>query len=100
MPKSNIAEKGLIRQRRQLLKMSLTVTLVFGACVFPASVGYGCSSPFSTCKPNRAWLFGILLLFISYVVNPFIFALHSSNYRHGYKTDIDDIDCKISFQVY
>ena len=37
-PNSNIPDKELLRQRKQLLKMSLTVTLVFGACVLPASV--------------------------------------------------------------
>ena len=35
---SNIPEKELIRQRKQLLKMSVTVTLVFGACVLPHSM--------------------------------------------------------------
>ena len=84
MPKSNIAEKGLIRQRKQLLKMSLTVTLVFGACVFPASVTVVLRHFRLVSQTVRG--FGILLLFISSVVNPFIYALHSSNYRHAYKT--------------
>ncbi len=83
-PESNISEKELIRQRKQLLKMSLTVTLVFGACVFPASVTIVLHHFRIVSKTVRG--IGQVLLFISSVVNPFIYALHSSSYRHAFKT--------------
>lgn len=83
-PDSNIPEKELIRQRKQLLKMSLTVTLVFGACVLPASVATALRYFRLVSQTVRA--FGLLLLFISSVVNPFIYAFHSSNYRRAFKT--------------
>ena len=83
-PDSNIPEKELTRQRRQLLKMSLTVTLVFGACVLPASVASALRYFRLVSQTVRA--FGLLLLFISSVVNPFIYSFHSSNYRRAFKT--------------
>ena len=83
MPESNIPEKELIRQRRQLLKISITVTLVFGACVFPACVTVVLCHFRLVGTSVRA--FGLLLLFISSAVNPFIYAFHSSNYRHSFK---------------
>ena len=83
-PDSNIPEKELMRQRKQLLKMSLTVTLVFGACVLPASVATALRYFRLVSQTVRA--FGLLLLFVSSVVNPFIYAFHSSNYRRTFKT--------------
>lgn len=82
-PNSNIPEKELMRQRRQLLKMSLTVTLVFGACVLPASIVIALRYFRLVSQTVRA--FGLLLLFISSVVNPFIYAFHSLNYRCAFK---------------
>jgi len=83
-PDSNIPEKKLMRQRKQLLKMSLTVTFVSGACVSPASVVTALRYFRMVSQTVRA--FGLLLLFISSVVNPFIYAFHSSNYRRAFKT--------------
>ena len=83
-PDSNIPEKELMRQRKQLLKMSLTVTLVFWACVLPASIASALRYFRLVSQTVRA--FGLLLLFISSVVNPFIYAFHSSNYRRAFKT--------------
>ena len=83
-PDSNIPEKELMRQRKQLLKMSLTVTLVFGACVLPASVVTALRYFRLVSQTVRA--LGLLLLFVSSVVNPFIYAFHSSNYRRAFKT--------------
>ena len=73
-----------MRQRKQLLKISLTVTLVFGACVLPASVATALRYFRLVSQTVRA--FGLLLLFISSVVSPFIYAFHSSNYRRAFKT--------------
>ena len=81
-PDSNIPEKELMRQRKQLLKMSLTVTFAFGACVLPASVVTALRYFRLVSQTARA--FGLLLLFISSVVNPFIYAFHSSNYRRAF----------------
>ncbi len=82
-PESNISEKELMRQRKQLLKMSLTVTLVFGACFFPATVT-GFLRHFRPVSHTVRTL-GLFLLAISSVVNPYIYALYSSNYRHAFK---------------
>ena len=78
-PDSNIPEKEHMRQRKQLLKMSLTVTLLFGACVLPASIASALRYFRLVSQTVRA--FGFLLLSISSVVNPFIYSFHSSNYR-------------------
>ena len=63
--------------------MSLTVTAVFVACAETASVTFvlGCFG--LEIKVVRG--FGLFLLFLSSVINPFIYAFHSSNYCCAFK---------------
>ena len=82
-PESNIPDKEKLRQKKQLLKMSLTVTAVFAGCVFPASITVVLRYYRLVSQTVRG--FGLLLLFLSSVVNPFIYAFHSSNYRSAFK---------------
>ena len=82
-PASTIPDKEKLRQKKQLLKMSLTVTAVFAGCVFPASITVLLRYFRLVSQTVRA--FGLLLLFLSSVVNPFIYAFHSLNYRCAFK---------------
>jgi len=79
-PDNNIPEKELRRQRKQLLKMTPIVTLVFGACVLPVSVATALRYFRLVSQTVRA--FGLSLLFIS---SRSIYAFHSSNYRRALK---------------
>ena len=69
-PESNIPDKEKLRQRKQLLKMFLTVTTVFVACARTASVTFVLGYFGLVSKPVRG--FGLFLLFLSSVINPFI----------------------------
>ena len=76
-PESNIPDKDKLRQRKQLLKMSLTVTAFFVACAGTASM---------VSKAVRG--FGLFLLFLSSIINPLIYAFHSSNYCCAFKASL------------
>ena len=83
-PESNILDKDKLRQRKQLLKMSLTaVTAVFVACAGTASVTFVLGYFGLVSKAVHG--FGLFLLFLSSVINPFIYAFHSSNYCCAFK---------------
>ena len=67
-PESNIPDKDKLRQRKQLLKMSLTrtVTAVFVACAGTASVTFVLGYFGLVSKAVRG--FGLFLLFLSSVI--------------------------------
>ena len=83
-PKSNISEKEKVHQKRQLLKISLTVNGVFAGFVGTACITVVLRYFRLVSQTFRAC--GLLLLFLSSAVNPFIYAFHSSNYRRAFKT--------------
>ena len=85
IPESNIPDKDKLRQRKQLLKMSLTVTAVFLATsrAGTASVTFVLGYFGLVSKAVRG--FRLFLLFLSSVINPFIYAFHSSNYCCAFK---------------
>ena len=85
-PESNILDKDKLRQRKQLLKMSLsrTVTAVFVACAGTGSVTFVLGYFDLVIKQGRAQIW-FILLFLSSVINPFIYAFHSSNYCCAFK---------------
>ena len=76
-PESNIPDKDKLRQRKQLLKMSLTVTAVFVATsrAGTASVTFVLGYFGLVSKAVRG--FRLFLLFLSSVINKFIYAFHS-----------------------
>ena len=82
---SNIPDKDKLRQRKQLLKMSLTVTAVFVATspAGTASVTFVLGYFGLVSKAVRG--FRLFLLFLSSVINPFIYAFHSSNHCCAFK---------------
>ena len=82
-PESNIHDKDKLRQRKQLLKMSLTVTAVFVACAGTASITFVLRYFGVVSKAVRG--FGLFLLFLSSVINPLIYAFHSLNYCCAFK---------------
>jgi len=82
-PESNTPDKDKLRQRKQLLKMSLTVTAVFVACAGTASITFVLRYFGVVSKAVRG--FGLSLLFLSSVINPLIYAFHSSNYCCAFK---------------
>ena len=82
-PESNISDEEKLRQKKLLLKMSLRVTAVFTACFFPTSITIVLGYYSLVSKTVRS--FGLFLLTLSSVVNPFIYAFHSSNYHCAFK---------------
>ena len=77
-PESNIPDKDKLRQRKQLLKMSLTVAAVFIARGGTASITFVLRYFGLVSKAVRG--FGFFLLFLSSVINPLRYAFHSSSY--------------------
>ena len=83
-PESNMPDKVKLRQKKTISEnVADSYSCVCRVCF--SSEYYSCSSLLSCCKPNCEG-FGLLLLFLSFVINPFIYALHSSNYRSAFKT--------------
>ena len=84
-PESNIPDKDKLRQRKQLLKMSLTVTAVFVATSRAGTASVTFVLGYFGLVSQAVSGFRLFLLFLSSVINPFIYAFHSSNYCCAFK---------------
>ncbi|XP_022784187.1 allatostatin-A receptor-like [Stylophora pistillata] len=81
-----ISDQKRIRAIRKVTKMAVVVTIVYGVCRLPNLVLYALQ-PFESTYDydSPSYISTVLLVGLNSAMNPFIYALHSANFRHHIK---------------
>ena len=79
----NIPAEVDAREKKKVIQLSIIVTLVFMASYIPFAVVRELEMRIPV--SNEVIVFSLLLILLSSVLNPFIYAFQSSNYRRAFK---------------
>lgn len=83
----NIPLEMEANEKKKVIKLSVVVTAVFILSFLPFSVVRGLDIS-GTLVPNEVNVFSLILVLLSSILNPFIYAFQSTNYRRAFRQAI------------